>query len=92
MSTVVAACVAVASAEAAEPADTITNRASLILCFLPTAMAAFVCSDGDGGRSGDSGGGGGVSGHSGSGGRIFRVVEVVAVMVQLLQLYPSHRH
>ena len=59
MSTVVAACVAVASAEAAEPADTITNRASLILCFLPTAMAAFVCSDGDGGRSGDSGGGGG---------------------------------
>ena len=52
MSTVVAACVAVASAEAAEPADTITNRASLILCFLPTAMATFVCIDGDsvGGR------------------------------------------
>ena len=58
VSTVVAACVAVASAEAAEPADTITNRASLILCFLPTAMAAFVRSDGDddGGGSGDGGG------------------------------------
>ena len=36
----------------------ITNRTSQILCFLPTAMAAFVRSDGDddGGGSGDGGG------------------------------------
>ncbi len=56
---VVVAEVAVVSAEANEPAViTITNRTSLILC-LPTAIAAFVCSDGKRDGSGGGSGGGG---------------------------------
>ena len=56
---VVVAGVAVVSAEANEPAVImIANRTSLIL-FLPTAIAAFVCSDGERDGSGSGGGSGG---------------------------------
>ena len=42
----------------------ITNRTSQILCFLPTVIATFVCSDGDGdGDGGGSGDGGGCGGR-----------------------------
>ena len=48
----------------------ITNRTSQILCFLPTVIATFVCSDGDGdgGGSGDGGGCGGRRRRRGGGG------------------------
>ena len=46
----------------------IANRTSQILYFLPTAMAAFVFSNGDGNGGGGSGDGGGDCSGDGGGG------------------------